>query len=197
MLLEILADGSIKEKRTKTFRPNNKKVYLLLDAETETIYLWQGENTSVQEGFLGLKYGKEFKKSLRYDLVQVKNLEDDSEYKESLKLHLKNIKEGKKLPKKHADLLERKSKEKASEEEEEEDAPMHLKDILKLLEKEKPPKGMVRDYIVAKGLVYTTDEDNILPLEVPENGIFDATNYAPRVLLKDSEILAIEFWRRP
>lgn len=199
MLLEINADGSIVEKRTKTFRPSKKKVYLLFDAGTETIYIWQGENASVQEGFRGLKYAKEFKKSLGYDVVKVQNLDDDSEYKESLKLHLKNIKAGKKLPKKHADLLKKGIPEEEEEEEIEEDKRRlpPLKEILQLLKKEKAPEGMVRDYLVAKGSVYTIDGEDVLPLEVPENGIFDATNYAPRVLLKDSEILAIEMWRRP
>ena len=199
MLLEINADGSIVEKRTKTFRPSKKKVYMLFDGETETIYIWQGENASVQEGFRGLKYAKEFKKSLGYEVVKVQNLDDDSEYKESLKLHLKNIKAGKKLPKKHADLLKKGIPEEKEEEEVEENRrhlPL-LKEILDMLKKEKAPKGMVRDYLVAKGSVYTIDGEDVLPLDIPENGIFDATNYAPRVLLKDSEILAIEMWRRP
>ncbi|RMG20802.1 MAG: hypothetical protein D6732_27980 [Methanobacteriota archaeon] len=215
MLIEIYDTGEMREITDHETTLKEDSVYLLLSYRNKRTYIWTGKDANVRKRFIAAKEARRIKMETGFQTFNVQHDDMYEDFENDFVNYMNDLKTHKGLPQVLIEQRERLREDFISEEprpistpkkqsEEpsppkttEELDPMKIVDEFSSLQR---PKGMVRDYMIVDGKIFSIlegeDETRIEPIDGVPDGFFDVANYEPRVLVKGSRVVGIEFWRK-
>ncbi len=217
MLIEIYDTGEMREITNHETTLKEDSVYLLLSYRNKRTYIWTGKDANVRKRFIAAKEARRIKMETGFQTFNVQHDDMYDDFENDFVNYMNDLKTHKGLPQVLVEQRERLREDFISEEphpistpeprpepkkRKEKEAPQELKpeSIAEKFSSLKRPKGMVRDYLILDGKVYSIHEGEegtrIDPIEDLPDGFFDVEHYEPRVLIQDSQVLGIEFWRK-
>lgn len=222
MLIEIYDTGEMGEITNHETTLKEDSVYLLLSYRNKRTYIWNGKDANVRKRFIAAKEARRIKMETGFQTFNVQHDDMYDDFEQDFRNYMNDLKTHQGLPQVLAEQRERlrevfvnpetsprpteaktsKTKETKNLERVEKPLPVQIdpRDIASEFSKLERPKGMVRDYLIVNGQVFTIVESeeglDLTALEELPDGFFDVKPYEPRVLIKDSKVIGIEFWRK-
>lgn len=204
MLIELTSGHQLKSVRDATIEFAHDKVYLLFDAASESIFVEAGKKTPVNLRFFGSKVASQYAKQINFTYYLVSRLEDSEIFEQAVNRYRAWSKSRKRLPKVFSKIdlgsmstgvaespLPQKLPDKSIS--------ADFSEIMNVLHDLEPIAGNILDYVVVCNQIFAVEksDDGYIYTELQDvaDGIFDVTNYVPRVYIKQSKLIAVEFWR--